>query len=299
VEFGRLGVWTWLDTQSAAETAAFAVRLEQWGYSVLWLPEAVGRDPFALIGFLSASTRRLGFATGIANIYARDPMTMRALAQTLGDLSQDRFALGIGVSHAHLVTKLRGHEYRKPVSAMREYLAAMRGSMYRARAPQAEVPVLLAALRPKMLELAAELGQGAHPYLVPPEHTARAREILGKGPLLAPEQMVILETDAARARAAARSHLRIYLGLPNYQNSLRWLGYGDSDFDGGGSDRLVDALVAWGDEGALRRRIQAHWDAGADHVCIQPLRADGQPGPDERALALLAPEDAREPQGRK
>jgi probable F420-dependent oxidoreductase len=289
MELGRLGVWTWLDGMSGAEAVAFARRLEDWGYSTLWLPEAVGRDPFALIGFLAASTRRLGFATGIANIYARDPMTMRAVQQTLGDLAEGRFALGLGVSHAHLVTGLRGHEYRKPLGAMRAYLDAMQKSLYRARTPAQEVPIVLAALREGMLRLAAERARGAHPYLVPVEHTARAREILGRGPLLAPEQMVMLETDAARARGTARNSLRIYLGLPNYQNCLRWLGYEDKDFADGGSDRLVDALVAWGDAAAIESRIQQHFAAGADHVAIQPLRPDGHPGPDEHLLELLAP----------
>src|SRR5262249_50759118 len=153
-----------------------------------------------------------------------DPMTMRALQQTLGDLSDGRFALGLGVSHAHLVTGVRGHEYRKPLAAMREYLTAMRGSLYRARSPEQEAPILLAALRPGMLRLAAEQANGAHPYLVRVEHPARAREILGPTALLAPEQMVMLESDARVARDAARRHLRIYLGLPNYQNNLRWLG---------------------------------------------------------------------------
>jgi probable F420-dependent oxidoreductase len=289
MEFGKLGVWTWLDAMSGAEAVAFARRLEGWGYSVLWLPEAIGRDPFALIGYLAAATERLGFATGIANVYARDPMTMRAIQQTLGDLSDGRFALGLGVSHAHLVTGVRGHEYRPPLAAMQEYLAAMRKSLYRARAPAEEAPIVLAALRPRMLQLAAEQASGAHPYLVPVAHTARAREILGAGPLLAPEQMVMLESDAGKARTAARAVLRIYLGLPNYQNNLRWLGYEDADFANGGSDRLVDDLVAWGGERELRERIDAHRAAGADHVCIQPLFSDGRPGPDERVLELLAP----------
>jgi len=289
MELGRLGVWSWLDAGTGAEVAAFARRVEAWGYSALWIPEAVGRDPIALIGFLAASTERLQFATGIANIYARDPMTMHAIAQTLGDLSAGRFILGLGVSHPHLVSGLRGHAYRKPVSFMREYLAALRSSLFRARTPEQEVPIVLAALRPRMLELAAREASGAHPYLVPPEHTARARKILGEGPWLAPEQMVMLTTDAGRARAAARAHLKVYLSAPNYQKSLSWLGYGEADLSAGGSDRLIDALVAWGAETAILRRVQEHWDAGADHVCIQALRVDGEPGPDEHLLERLAP----------
>jgi probable F420-dependent oxidoreductase len=282
-------VWTWLDGLPAPQAAAFAREIEAQGYTALWLPEAVGRDPFALSTFLAAHTQRLVLATGIANLYARDPMAMTALRKTVAELTGGRFALGIGVSHAHLVAGLRGHEYGKPVATMRAYLEAMEKAMYRAPAPPVEAPILLAALRPRMLALAAERAQGAHPYFVPPEHTARAREILGKGPILAPEQKVLLCTDPAKARAVARAAMKIYAGLPNYQNNLRWLGYGDADFAGGGSDRLVDAIVAWGDEDAIRRRIREHYDAGADHVCIQPLDPEGRPGPHRAALALLAP----------
>jgi probable F420-dependent oxidoreductase len=187
------------------------------------------------------------------------------------------------------VSGVRGHEYRKPVPMMREYLTAMHGALYRAVEPTAEAPVVLAALRPAMLRVARDQARGAHPYLTTPEHTARAREILGPDRWLAPEQMVILETDAAAARAMARTTLSIYLGLPNYQNNLKWLGFTDADIADGGSDRLVDALVAWGDEAALRARLEAHYAAGADHVCIQPLRPDGIPGPDLRCLEALAP----------
>ena len=289
MELGRLGVWTFIDAMAAPQVAAFAKRIEAQGYSMLWLPEAIGRDPFAMLGYLAGQTSRLVLATGIANIYARDAVTMRAIQQTLGELSGGRFVLGLGVSHARLVTGVRGHDYGKPVTTMRGYLEAMGKALYQAPNPAEEVPIVLAALRPNMLRLAAENASGAHPYLVPPEHTARAREILGPDPILAPEQMLLLETDASKARAIARANLRIYLGLPNYQNALKWLGYEDADFQDGGSDRLVDALVAWGDEDALRARIQAHRDAGADHVCIQPFRADGQPGPCERTLELLAP----------
>lgn len=286
---GRLGVWTWLDTLSAAEAVAAAQRIERLGYSMLWLPEAVGRDPFALISFLAPQTSRLVFATGIANLYARDAMTMNTLRQTVGDLSGDRFVLGIGVSHAHLVTGVRGHEYGKPVSTMRTYLEAMAKGLYMAPRAASEPPVVLAALRPKMLELAKTAAQGAHPYFVTPEHTARAREILGPGPWLAPEQKILRETDPTKARGVARAAMRIYTGLPNYQNNLRWLGYGDDDFANGGSDRLVDAIVAWGPDESIRARVKAHHDAGANHVCIQPLRPDGKPGPDLDALEVLAP----------
>ncbi len=289
MQLSKLGVWTFLDGLSAAESAAFVRRVEELGYSALWMPEAVGRDPFALIGYLCGHSQRLIFATGIANIYARDAMTMRACQKTLAEASGGRFLLGIGVSHVHLVSKLRGHTYQKPLAAMRAYLDTLEGALYRGPETAEKAPIVLAALGPKMLALATELTRGAHSYLVPPEHTARAREILGKGAWLCPEQKVLLETNPAKAREIGRKAIAIYVGLPNYQNNLKWLGFDDADFQNGGSNRLVDALVAWGDEDAIAERIQAHWDAGADHVAIQPLRADGEPKPDLRTLEHLAP----------
>jgi probable F420-dependent oxidoreductase len=288
-EIGRLGVWTWLDALSPTQAAEFARQIEAWGYSALWVPEAVGRDPFTLLGFIAANTEKLVLATGIANIYARDPMTLKAIHKTMADLAPGRFVLGIGVSHEHLVSKLRGHEYKKPVPAMREFLDAMDSALYMGPPPEREAPIVLAALRNKMLALAARRTRGAHPYFVPPEHTEHARKIMGPDAWLCPEQMVLLETDAEKARQIARANMRMYLGLPNYRNNLRQLGYDDDDFANDGSDRLVDAIVVWGDEKAIADRIQAHHDAGADHVCIQPFRSDGGPGPDLRVLEALAP----------
>jgi probable F420-dependent oxidoreductase len=289
MEFGRLGVWTWLDGLPAGEAAAFTARIAELGYGTLWLPEAVGRDPFALIAWLAARSERIAFCTGIANIYARDAMTMRAIQLTLGELAPGRVAIGLGVSHAHLVAGVRGHEYKKPVATMAAYLDAMEKALFMGPRPAEEPPIVLAALRPRMLALAARRTRGAHPYFVPPEHTRRAREILGRDALLLPEQKVLLETDPGKARAAAREAMKVYLRLPNYQNNLLWLGYEAADFENGGSDRLVDAIVAWGDERALERRVKEHFDAGADHVCIQPLRSDGRPQPDLRVLEALAP----------
>jgi len=288
-EIGRLGVWTWLDAHGASEAADFARKLEHWGYSALWIPEAVGRDPFAFLGYLAANTQKLVLATGIANLYARDAMTMKAVHRTLAEIAPGRFVLGIGVSHEHLVGKLRGHSYRKPLTAMREYLDAMDAAPYMGKEPPEEAPIVLAALRDRMLRLAAERARGAHPYFVPPEHTAHAREVMGPDAWLCTEQMVLLERDASKAREVARENMKVYVRLPNYQNNLRRFGFDDADFADGGSNRLVDAIVAWGDEKAIRDRIQAHHDAGATHVCIQPFRADGGPGPDLRTLALLAP----------
>ncbi len=288
-EIGRLGVWTWLDGMSAEEAAAFAQRVEDWGYSALWIPEAVGREPFSFIGYLAAQTSKLVLATGIANIYARDPMTTNAIRQTLGELAPGRFVMGLGVSHGHLVAGVRGHEYStKPVTTMREYLEKMDSALYMGVKAAEPAPIVLAALRDKMLGLAAGATRGAHPYFVPPEHTAHAREVLGPDAWLCPEQMVLLETDPTVARQVARQNMEVYIRLPNYQNNLRQFGFGDDDFENGGSDRLVDAIVCWGDEKTIEGRIQAHYDAGADHVCIQPFKVDG-PGPDERLLEIFAP----------
>jgi probable F420-dependent oxidoreductase len=289
MDIGRIGCWTWLDGFSGPEAAAFAQRLEAWGYGALWIPEAVGRDPFSLIGYLAAQTERLVFATGIANIYARDPMTMRAVAQTLGELSDGRFILGLGVSHAPLVEGVRGHEYAKPLTTMRNTLEAIDKALYMGPAPEKKAPIVIAALRAKMLALAAEKCAGAHPYNSPPEHTARAREIMGEGPLLCPDQKAILETDPGKARALGRETLKTYLELPNYQNNWRDLGFCDDDFRDGGSDRLIDAVFAWGDEKAIGDRIQAHLDAGADHVCLQAISAEGGQGPNEKILEIFAP----------
>jgi probable F420-dependent oxidoreductase len=288
MDIGRLGVWASTESMSAAEAAAFAKRVEAWGYPALWLPEAVGRNVLVHAAWLLANTETLVIATGIANIYARDPMTMAAGQLTLAEQSGGRFLLGIGVSHTRLVEGVRGHVYEKPVPKMRSYIEAMEQAMYVAPRPAEKPPLILAALGPKMLALSGKIADGAHPYNVTPEHTAEARAALGPGKLLCPEQMVLLETDPATARAAGRKTLAIYLGLPNYCNNLMRFGFTGADFENGGSDRLIDALIAWGDADAIRRRIQQHWDAGADHVCIQALRSDGD-GPDERVLEILAP----------
>jgi probable F420-dependent oxidoreductase len=286
---GKLGVWTTLDAMPTARAAEFAAEIEGLGYSALWTPEAVGRDPFALIARLSASTKQLVFATGIANIYARDPMAMNAIQHSVAELTGGRLVLGLGVSHAPMVVNMRQHQYGKPVATMRAYLEAMAKSLYLGPRPAAEAPIVLAALRPKMLELARALTAGAHPYNVTPEHTRRARGILGPGPTLAPEQMVLLETNPAKARAVARKNLAIYTSLPNYYENWRWLGFEERDWQNGGSDRLIDAIVCWGDAEKIRAHVQAHFDAGADHVCIQPFRPDGEPGPDLALLRALAP----------
>jgi probable F420-dependent oxidoreductase len=288
MDLGKIGVWTGLDQLSAQESASFAQRVEAMGYSALWIPEAVGRDPFSQIGYLAASTERLIFATGIANIWARDPMLMNSIRKTLSELAPDRFILGLGVSHKHLVSNQRGHDYSKPLTTMRNYLEAMDKALFMARPPENEAPIVIGALRDKMLSLSATQANGAHPYNVTPDHTAHARKLMGPDALLCPEQMVLNVTDPAKAREIARKHLAIYLGLPNYQNSLKEFGFSDADFQEGGSDAVVDALVCWGEPEKIAGQIRAHLDAGANHVAIQAFPKDGSYGVDEELLKQLA-----------
>lgn len=287
MDIGRVGIWTFaLDLQPAQRAQEAAAEIEELGYGAIWIPEALGREAFTNAGMLLAGTRKIPVATGIANIWARDPMAMAAAQKTLTESYPERFLLGIGVSHAPLVG-MRGHDYSKPLSAMRQYLDAMASAPFMAVPPSTETSTVIGALAPKMLALAAERTNGAHPYFVPPEHTAFARQTMGKGPLLAPEQAAVLETDPSKARAIARGHMATYLGLPNYANNLKRLGFTDADIADGGNDRLVDAIVAWGDTAAIAERVRAHHDAGADHVCVQVLDADPRalPLPQWRELA--------------
>jgi probable F420-dependent oxidoreductase len=289
MDIGKLGIWFFLDGMDAAASVEFVRKVEKLGYSAMWIPEAVGREPFAHSAYLAAHTDRVVFATGIANIWARDPMTMSAASKSVAELSGGRFILGIGVSHKPLVSNLRGHSYDKPYSYMKDYLPKMKSALYRAPAAKEEVPVVIAALHPKMLALAAEQTRGTHTYFVPPEHTAKARAAIGPKPWICAAQAVILETDAAKARTAARAYMKTYVPrLPNYTNNLKNLGWADSEFENGCSDKLVDAIVAWGTEDKIRDRIDAHLKAGATHVCILPLRSDNKPLPDERAVSAFA-----------
>jgi len=275
VDLGRVGIWTFaLDLQPIARARELAAELEELGYGAIWVPDAIGRDPLVHAALLLGGTRRITVATGIAQIYGRDAMTMTGGWKTVSDAFPGRFVLGLGVSHQPMVEGLRGQTYGPPLTAMREYLDRMDTAMYVAAEPAEPPRRVLAALGPKMLALAAERADGAHPYNVPPEHTARAREILGPEKLLAPEQAVVLETDPVEARRIARAHMAIYLDLPNYMNNLRRFGIRDDDIADGGSDRLVDTLVAWGDVDAIRSRVRQHLDAGADHVAVQVLKSE-------------------------
>jgi probable F420-dependent oxidoreductase len=275
MDLGRVGIWTFaLDLQPMARARELAAEIQDLGYGAIWVPDAVGRDPLVHAALLLGGTTRIAVGTGIAQIYGRDPMTMNAGWKTVSEAFPGRFVLGLGVSHQPMVEGLRGQTYGPPLSAMREYLDRMDGALYIAAEPTEPPRRVLAALGPKMLALAAERTDGAHPYNVPPEHTARAREILGPGKLLAPEQAVVLETDPVEARRIGREHLAIYLDLPNYMNNLRRFGITDDDLADGGSDRLVDMIVAWGDVDAIRARVQAHHDAGADHVAVQVVTGE-------------------------
>jgi len=283
---GRLGVWSFqLDRANARDAGDFARAIEGLGYRALWIPEsAVSKEIFAHSALLLAATRRLIVATGIANIWARDPVAMRNGERALADGYPGRFVLGLGVSHEPAVRR-RGGTYEKPLAYMRAYLDAMDAARYAGPEPTEPAPRVLAALGPKMLELAGSRTAGAHPYFVPVEHTPFARKILGPGPLLAVEQAVVLEPDPARAREMARTHMGGYLRLENYANSLRRMGWSDEDI-AGPSDALVDAVVAHGDGGALAERVRAHLDGGADHVCVQVLNADPLPALRELAHAI-------------
>jgi probable F420-dependent oxidoreductase len=292
MDLGRMGLWTFqLDAQPMSRAQEAVAELESLGYGAVWLPEAVGREPLANAALLLSATQSLIVATGIASMHARTAMTMQAGWKTLTEAFPDRFLLGIGASHQVMVEHVHGHSYDKPYSAMVDYLDAMDRGIYHAAQPTSAPQRVLAALGPKMLRLAADRGLGAHPYFVPVEHTAAAREILGPDALLAPEQKAVFETDPAKARAIARRAMAMYLGLPNYTNNLRRLGWGDDDLLHGGSDKLVDAIVAWGSLETIVARVQDHLDAGADHVCVQVLPDDAGslPMAEWRELATALP----------
>jgi probable F420-dependent oxidoreductase len=254
-----------------AEVADAAAELDQLGYSALWVPGGEPDSVFNRLAALLRATRAATVATGILSVWVHDPEIVAAERAQLNDASEGRFLLGLGIGHGSVVDRNRPGRYRRPLETMRAYL----DSLDVAAPPVPPEARALGALGPKMLELARDRSLGAHPYLVTTEHTRRARGILGPEKLLAPEQAVVLERDPDRARATARAHLERYLSLPNYANNLRRLGFGDEDFERGGSDRLVDGVVAWGDEDSIRERVLAHREAGADQVCIQVLTQDG------------------------
>ena len=278
MDIGRLGVWYFLEGLPAPVAAEAAQRIEALGYGALWIPETLGRHPLVHAGWLLANTSKLVLATGIANIYHREPGVTLAGQKTLAEQSGGRFLLGLGVSHKPLVEGVRGLQYGPPVATMRKYLDAMDTAPFTAAAPADEPETVIAALGPKMLELAREKCAGAHPYFSSPEHTAMAREILGPDKMLCVEQKVILEEDPTRARGLARPVAQMYLGLPNYRNNWLRMGLEEDDFENGGSDKFIDATFAWGSVDRVKARIAEHFDAGASHVCIQPVNPNGRMG---------------------
>jgi probable F420-dependent oxidoreductase len=281
MRLGAIGIWSGAFRSEAPEVGDAARELEDLGFGALWLPGGMGGDVFGISSRLLTATGHVVVATGVLNIWAHDAVDVAEAVRELGATFPDRFLLGLGVSHAPLVERLGG-VYDHPYQAMVDYLDALD----RAPSPVAPAERALAALGPRMLELSRDRSAGAHPYLTTADHTRYARELLGPGPLLAPEVKVALETDPYKARALGRQHLAIYLGLPNYTNNLRRFGMTDADLSDGGSDRFIDAAVAWGGAAAVKERVQAHFDAGADHVCLQLLTEEpGLPRQGWRDLA--------------
>lgn len=296
IELGPAGVWSNFDRLPGTEVLQFARAAEAAGYDAFWTQETAGRDPFALLSAVAAATGSIRLGVGIAVIYGRDPVAMRAGAATVHELSGGRMLLGVGASHRDTVSEVRGHDYAPPLTAMRDFLAAYAAAEYRGPAPHGRPPLFLAALRDRMLRLAATEADGAFPYLVTPEYVARARRLLDVAaeragrpqPLLIVSQACRLEPDAGAARAAAHRYLDRYLGLPNYRANLLEADFADADLARPGSDRLVGALVASGDATAVRARLRGMLQAGADHVAVVPLNAQGLHA-DRATMEALAP----------
>jgi len=277
MNLGKLGVWFFLDNLNSHDSAETAKRIESLGYSAFWLPETVGKNPLILASWLLSQTTNLVVATGIANIYNREPGVALAAQNSLAEQSNGRFLLGLGVSHKPLVEGLRGLNYGPPVKTMKDYLEKMEASPYTAITHPEKPPTVIAALGPKMLELAASQCNGAHPYFSSPEHTAMARSIMGPDAWLCVEQKVILEEDPSKARTLARANATMYQSLPNYRNNWLRMGLTEEDITQS-SDKFIDTTFAWGNPTQIKSRIDEHFDAGASHVCIQPVHPNGQPG---------------------
>ena len=304
MQLGTVGAWVNLDPMTPAQAADTARRVEELGYSALWYPDSATYDSLTRASTLLSATSTLIVATGITCIYNRPAWSTGAAQRVLFDQSDGRFLLGLGVSHKTAVEDTKHTTYGPPVATMRAYLSeldtevaarnrvlASVGADDRPSLRDSRMPRVISALGPKMLELARDACDGAHPYLVTPDHTLAARAALGTERWLCVEQKVISQTDPTRARTVARHWLALYLTLPNYLASWKRLGFEDDDFTGGGSDRLVDAVVAWGDDDAIARRITDHLAAGASQVCVQALHGtdDSAPiGPDWPTLELIA-----------
>jgi probable F420-dependent oxidoreductase len=282
MKLGRLGVWYATDKCNGAQLADLMRTVEKNGYSAFWHPESRGYEAMSLGTYLLSKSEKLVIGSSIANIYARDAYTARRGMISMNDLSGGRYILGLGVSHIPMVEGLRGHKYDKPLGAMSAYLDAVYKD-----AP-ADAPVVVAALGSKMLALSGAKSMGAVPYNVTPKHTAEAAKILGKNKTLAVEQKVTIETDPAKARALGRKELSRYLLLPNYCNNWLRIGFTQADLENGGSDKFIDAMCLWGDANTVKKGLRAHFDAGATHVCLQPVHADGDFAARDKMLAALA-----------
>ncbi|MGA4844010.1 TIGR03620 family F420-dependent LLM class oxidoreductase [Streptomyces sp. G45] len=293
-QLGRVGIWTFAyDGQPAGRVRESAAEVEELGYGALWYGEAFGRDAVGQAWLLLSATRRVTVASGIANIAFREPNTTAAAERALGEAFPGRYVLGLG-GHRVDATVHEVDGYPVPtrgraVHTLRAYLDSMDAAPAHGPAPDPAPRRVLAALGPKTLALAAARTWGAHTYFVPAEHTARARQIMGPDACLAVEQAVVLDTDLDRAREVAARHVAGYLAMaPHQEANVRRLGFGDEDIVGGPSRRLLDAIVAYGDTDAIRRRVERHLQAGADHVCLQVLTADPS-GLPEREWRELAP----------
>lgn len=289
MKFGAYGVFTFTDMLDRDQLAELARRVDELGYSTLWYPEAFNYEPFAVGAYLLGHSRKMVVASGIANIYARDPAASVMGHNSLNALYGGRFVLGLGVSHAPLVADMRGHEYKRPLATMRAYLDGMDQAWHALGGAPKEKRVVLAALGPRMCQLAAERTLGAFPYNVTPAQAGISRKLMGPNAAVICEQKVCLTTDALAGRKVARTALAVYMPLPNYYKNWFRLGFNEDDLKNGGSDRLVDAMVLWGTADQIKAKLKSYFDSGADQVVIQPLRPDGQPGPCWKALEAFAP----------
>jgi probable F420-dependent oxidoreductase len=285
MQLGRLGVWYSTDKLGdAQQIKQFVATVERLGYDTLWYPESRGYESLSVAGFMLGNSTRLKFGSSIASIYARDAFTSRRGLLSLQALYGDRFILGLGVSHVPMVEGVRGHKYEKPVPAMRAYL----DGITKGEAGSENWPIAIAALGPLMLKLSKQRTRGALPYNTTPQHTAEAKKIVGQDKWLVAEQKVCLETDAAKARGLGRKELSRYMVLDNYRNNWLRIGFSEAELANGGSDRFIDAMVLWGSADKVRQGLRAHFDAGATHVCIQPVHDDGDIAARDRVLTELA-----------
>jgi probable F420-dependent oxidoreductase len=285
MQLGRLGIWYSTEKPGGARhVSEFVKTVEGLGYDTLWYPESRGYESLSIAGFMLSQTTKLKLGSSIASIYARDAFTSRRGMISLNELYGDRFILGLGVSHVPMVEGIRGHTYEKPIPAMRSYL----NGITKGEAEANDWPIAIAALGPLMLKLAREMTLGALPYNTTPAHTAEAAKILGPDKWLVIEQKVTIETDAARARALGRAELARYMVLDNYRNNWLRIGFTEADLANGGSDRFIDAMVLWGNAAKVKDGLREHFSAGATHVAIQPVHAEGDRAARDAIMTALA-----------